>query len=205
MKRLVIVLSVAVLIFGITSIAGATLFEIGEANSIDDGLLTITYTLDSDLSDIFFSLNEGETSDPFDYAVINKIIVADAGDSYEITADLDFDLPLGVGIVKNEGSVDVTIKGHGMRRSNTATFDISFDPVSVGFGNDGWFTVTLSDATLGNGYCGNGMCGYSGSDLITATVTLDATPVPEPPTLLLLGSGLLGAASFRIRKRKKQD
>ncbi|MFV1951510.1 MAG: PEP-CTERM sorting domain-containing protein, partial [Nitrospinota bacterium] len=160
-------------------------------------------TIDADFTQLpgtGFSLNEGETSNPFAYAVINSITVADNGASYDIIAYLDFDQP-PVGPVGNEGSIDVTIKGMGMSNGgNTATFDISFDPVSVGFGNNGWFTVALSDATLGNGSCGNGMCGYSGSGLIEATVTLDAVPVPEPSTLLLLGSGLFGIAAFRMRR-----
>ncbi len=201
MKRLVIALSVAVLIFGITFTANATSvdFLIGDDNSIST---PSALTIDADFTQLpgkSFTLSEGG-SETFVYAVINSITVADNEDSYDIIAYLDFDLP-PVGPVGNEGSIDVTIKGHGsMNGSNTAIFDISFDPVSVEFGNDGWFTVALSDAALDDGYCMGGMCYYSGSANIEATVTLDAVPVPEPSTLLLLGSGLFGIAAFRMRR-----
>jgi len=39
-------------------------------------------------------------------------------------------------------------------------------------------------------------------DKSTFTANGDSAPVPEPATLLLLGSGLLGAAGLRRRNRK---
>lgn len=206
MKRLVIALSVAVLIFGITFNANATPvdFLIGDENSIST---PSTLTIDADLTQLpgtKFSLDVGQ-SYTFDYAVIESISTTDNATSYDIVAYLDFDLPDGAGIVGNGGDV-IKIRSHHGHHRDTQTFEINFDPVAVEYGIGGLFTVELSDVVVpcDDGYGGG--CYIEPTDCtIVAKVTLDAAPVPEPSTLLLLSSGFFGVATFRMRRRRDQN
>jgi hypothetical protein len=64
-------------------------------------------------------------------------------------------------------------------------------PAEFAWGETGLFTIELSDVDFGT----------PGHDIVQATFTYESAPVPEPGTILLMGSGLLGLAAYR-RKRK---
>ncbi|MFP4586294.1 MAG: PEP-CTERM sorting domain-containing protein, partial [Desulfococcaceae bacterium] len=64
-------------------------------------------------------------------------------------------------------------------------------PAEFAWGETGLFTIELSNAKFGT----------PGHDIVQATFTYESAPVPEPGTVLLLGSGLLGLAVYG-RKRK---
>ena len=79
-----------------------------------------------------------------------------------------------------QGGVDVTFT----TPSQTFTFDDGI--------NSGSFTLTIADVFVQSGQTANLTAGIRGSQ----------TTIPEPATMLLLGTGLAGVAA-KIRKRRK--
>ncbi len=214
MRRLVIVLSVAVLVFGAVSFAGATSvdFEIGADNWIKSpDNLKFEYNIYGTLPGFKFSLEEGQTTDPFNYALVKNIISGD-DDEYNITGFLDFDLPAGISVdnpVANPGTFKITSANNkcgkgGCKKNGNAILTFQSVDVPFGFENSGLFTVQLYGFNV---KWSDKCCSSSKwTKTITATVTLtkapnQPSPVPEPSTLLLLGSGILGAAVFLRRRR----
>lgn len=118
-------------------------------------------------------------------------------DDLGVTADLDF-ADAGIGTATLTGTGVAT---PGLVSDAEIDYELTWSPVVVGFGNGGQLRISLDDLS----WTGTGP---AGSKNLTATVSLLSAPrqavtngVPEPSTVMLLGSAF---AAFAWRRRLQQ-
>lgn len=202
MKKLMAII-VCLGMLGFAGLANATpyTFDMGAGSSVDtsgtNSVLQMYANINSNLDDVLFSLNEGESNN-FYFATIGTTeswINDDDLNPGVVTAYVDFDNP---DLIQSIGGTSVGFSGifHFIQGWNL-TWN---DPVVVDFGNGGQFSIELADV----GYDSWFWQGPDGSADVYATVTLNTAPVPEPSTILLIGTGLLGIIGFGRKRLNKK-
>ncbi len=73
-----------------------------------------------------------------------------------------------------------------------------------GLSTGGWPTCYGAGFLPGMAYSTGGQSWWSSGDDLVLRMEVEAEPVPEPATMLLLGSGLAGAGIMRIRRKFKK-
>lgn len=190
MKKLLVTAFALFFCLGMVEIAGATPFEIGPNGSFGlGGLGAFDYSFTALSSS--FDLDEGETSPSLNlFTITFHSFSFGAG-----TATTSIGLLLPTLTELNDQGSFLGIGG----RFFQAGFLAWGAPLIFGYGNGGSLTLDLNDL-LGI---------HSGSSLtISGRITNnhDSAPIPEPATIFLLGTGLIGlAAGFRRKTHEKNS
>ena len=213
MKKLLVFLCamLMLLIFGVAGIATATPFTFltGES-SIDtsgtEDVLEMWATVYSTANNLEFTLAQG-MSTTFKFAQIGTyedVVLDEDKLPGDITAYFNFNNP------DLQAIIGGTSIGFTCSLNFWQGWNLKWEPEKTySFDNGGEFTVDLTDASFISGFSfgPDGELGDAYADVF-ATVTLTSepsSPTPEPATMLLFGTGLIGLTVFGRKKFFKKS
>ncbi len=209
MKKQLIGLGVAVLLFGGVVSANANLitngsFEGGPStgfelhSSIYTGINGWTVTGGSiDWIGNYWEASDGNNSLDMNGTsagtILSDFFATSIGTEYVVTFDMAGN-PVGT-----QGAMDLGLTINGIQNL------FSFDTTDRTKTDMGWSSVSASFTAIANTtqiQFSSLETGHGGAALDNVVVGL-ADPIPEPATMLLFGTGLVGLVGSRLRKKKK--
>jgi hypothetical protein len=192
MKKFSVFLCAIVLVLVIVGMAGAIPidFDLSGANSSVElsnvstwGWTSVTAGIVDTLETETFTLNDGESA-TFDFF---EVTVEGLGfGTADVTATLALDEPLSSGSGDGSGGW-FTFFG----KFNAGFLNWDTQPETVILDNGDYFDIIFHDILD---------WGPNNSKIVQATITAHGAPVPEPATMLLLGTGLVGLAGIGRKK-----